>query len=57
MLTAAAMAIATEGIDLVAGGRARPIIEAYALDRIHDAFARVESGKVRFRAVLQLPQA
>ncbi|MFI9724023.1 zinc-binding dehydrogenase [Streptomyces sp. NPDC052396] len=45
-----------EALDLVAAGKVRPIMETYPLDRVHEAFARVESGKVRFRAVLRIPQ-
>jgi D-arabinose 1-dehydrogenase-like Zn-dependent alcohol dehydrogenase len=43
-----------EALDLVAAGRVTPIVETYPLDQVHDAFARVESGKVRYRGVLQM---
>jgi D-arabinose 1-dehydrogenase-like Zn-dependent alcohol dehydrogenase len=32
----------------------RPAIETYPLDRVADAYERMRSGKVRFRAVLTL---
>lgn len=45
-----------EALDLVATGKVTPIVETYPLDRVHDAFERVESGRVRFRSVLQIPR-
>lgn len=35
----------------------RPRIETFPLDRVEDAFARMHSGKVRFRAVLTMTDA
>jgi D-arabinose 1-dehydrogenase-like Zn-dependent alcohol dehydrogenase len=32
----------------------KPVLETYPLDRVNDARERLESGKVRYRAVLQL---
>jgi len=42
-----------EALDLVARGKVKPIIETYPLAQINEAFERVASGKVRFRAVIQ----
>jgi D-arabinose 1-dehydrogenase-like Zn-dependent alcohol dehydrogenase len=43
-----------EALVLVAQGKVKPILETYPLDRVNDARERLESGKVRYRAVLQL---
>jgi D-arabinose 1-dehydrogenase-like Zn-dependent alcohol dehydrogenase len=43
-----------EALLLVARGKVKPILETYPLDRVNDARERLESGKVRYRAVLQL---
>jgi propanol-preferring alcohol dehydrogenase len=32
----------------------RPMIETFSLDRVADAYERMMSGKVRFRAVLKM---
>jgi D-arabinose 1-dehydrogenase-like Zn-dependent alcohol dehydrogenase len=42
-----------EALQLVAGGKVKPILETYPLARANDARQRLESGKVRYRAVLQ----
>ena len=42
-----------ETLDLVAKGKVKPMLETYPLDQINRAFERVETGKVRFRAVIQ----
>jgi D-arabinose 1-dehydrogenase-like Zn-dependent alcohol dehydrogenase len=43
-----------EALQLVAAGKVKPVIETYPLARANDARERLESGKVRYRAVLQL---
>ncbi len=43
-----------EALLLVAQGKVKPVLETYPLDRVNDARERLESGKVRYRAVLQL---
>jgi D-arabinose 1-dehydrogenase-like Zn-dependent alcohol dehydrogenase len=43
-----------EALQLVARGKVKPVIETYPLARANDARERLESGKVRYRAVLQL---
>jgi D-arabinose 1-dehydrogenase-like Zn-dependent alcohol dehydrogenase len=43
-----------EALLLVARGKVKPVLETYPLDRVNDARERLESGKVRYRAVLQL---
>lgn len=43
-----------EALVLVAQGKVKPILETYPLDRVNEARERLESGKVRYRAVLQL---
>jgi D-arabinose 1-dehydrogenase-like Zn-dependent alcohol dehydrogenase len=43
-----------EALVLVAQGKVKPILETYPLERVNDARERLESGKVRYRAVLQL---
>lgn len=42
-----------EALELVASGKVKPVIETYPLARINDARERLESGKVRYRAVVQ----
>lgn len=42
-----------EALQLVASGKVKPVIETYPLARINDARERLESGKVRYRAVVQ----
>jgi D-arabinose 1-dehydrogenase-like Zn-dependent alcohol dehydrogenase len=42
-----------EALQLVARGKVKPILETYPLARINDARERLESGKVRYRAVVQ----
>jgi D-arabinose 1-dehydrogenase-like Zn-dependent alcohol dehydrogenase len=42
-----------EALTLVAQGKVKPIIETYPLDRVNDARERLETGKVRYRAVIQ----
>lgn len=42
-----------EALELVASGKVKPILETYPLDKVNEVFERVESGKVRFRAVIQ----
>lgn len=37
---------------LAAKGKIKPLIETFPLDRVNDAFARLESGKMRYRGVL-----
>jgi D-arabinose 1-dehydrogenase-like Zn-dependent alcohol dehydrogenase len=32
----------------------RPMIEKYPLDKVHEAYARMTSGKAQFRAVLTM---
>jgi D-arabinose 1-dehydrogenase-like Zn-dependent alcohol dehydrogenase len=41
-----------EALALVARGKVKPVIETYPLARANDARERLESGKVRYRAVL-----
>jgi 2-desacetyl-2-hydroxyethyl bacteriochlorophyllide A dehydrogenase len=41
-----------EALELVAKGKVKPAIETYPLNDVNKAFARLESGKVRYRAVL-----
>lgn len=42
-----------EALNLVASGKVKPILETYPLARANEARERLESGKVRYRAVLQ----
>jgi D-arabinose 1-dehydrogenase-like Zn-dependent alcohol dehydrogenase len=42
-----------EALQLVARGKVKPILETYPLSRANDARVRLESGQVRYRAVLQ----
>jgi D-arabinose 1-dehydrogenase-like Zn-dependent alcohol dehydrogenase len=42
-----------EALQLVAAGKVKPVIEAYPLARINEARERLETGKVRYRAVVQ----
>ncbi len=42
-----------EALRFVAAGKVKPIIETYPLSRANDARERLETGKVRYRAVLQ----
>jgi len=42
-----------EALQLVASGKVKPVIETYPLARINEARERLESGKVRYRAVVQ----
>ena len=42
-----------EALQLVASGKVKPVIETYPLARINDARERLETGKVRYRAVVQ----
>jgi D-arabinose 1-dehydrogenase-like Zn-dependent alcohol dehydrogenase len=42
-----------EALQLVAKGKVKPVIETYPLARINDARERLETGKVRYRAVVQ----
>jgi D-arabinose 1-dehydrogenase-like Zn-dependent alcohol dehydrogenase len=42
-----------EALQLVAHGKVKPILETYPLARANDARQRLETGKVRYRAVLQ----
>lgn len=46
-----------EALGLVARGKVTPIIETYPLSQINAALERVESGKVRFRAVVQVQRS
>lgn len=41
-----------EILDLAAAGKVRPAVEVYGLAQANQAFERLESGRVRFRAVL-----
>lgn len=43
-------------LNLAAKGKVKPKIEVYPLARANDAFARLETGKVRYRAVLEHAQ-
>jgi D-arabinose 1-dehydrogenase-like Zn-dependent alcohol dehydrogenase len=43
-----------EALDLVASGKVRVVTETYRLDEIEKAYARVEKGQVRFRAVVTM---
>jgi len=43
-----------EALQLVAAGKVKPVIEAYPLAKINDARERLEAGKVRYRAVVQM---
>lgn len=42
-----------EALQLVAAGKVKPVIETYPLAKINEARERLESGKVRYRAVVQ----
>lgn len=42
-----------EALQLVARGKVKPVLETYPLARVNEARERLESGKVRYRAVLQ----
>ncbi len=42
-----------EALDMVASGKVKPALEIYPLARINDAKERLETGKVRYRAVLK----
>jgi D-arabinose 1-dehydrogenase-like Zn-dependent alcohol dehydrogenase len=42
-----------EALTLVARGKVKPVLETYPLARINEARERLESGKVRYRAVIQ----
>jgi D-arabinose 1-dehydrogenase-like Zn-dependent alcohol dehydrogenase len=42
-----------EALQLVASGKVKPVIETYPLARANEARERLETGKVRYRAVLQ----
>jgi D-arabinose 1-dehydrogenase-like Zn-dependent alcohol dehydrogenase len=41
-----------EALDLVARGKVQPMIELFPKDRVADAYERVVSGKIRFKAVV-----
>src|SRR2546422_1763230 len=43
-----------EALELAASGRVRPWIERYPLEKVNEVRARLEAGKVRYRAVLEL---
>jgi D-arabinose 1-dehydrogenase-like Zn-dependent alcohol dehydrogenase len=43
-----------EALSLVAGGKVKPTIETHPLARVNEVRDRLEAGKVRYRAVLQL---
>jgi D-arabinose 1-dehydrogenase-like Zn-dependent alcohol dehydrogenase len=42
-----------DALDYVAQGRVKPIIETFPLNRITEAYDKVASGKVKFRAVIK----
>jgi len=42
-----------EALDYVAKGKVKPIIETFPLNAIAEAYDKVASGKVRFRAVIK----
>jgi alcohol dehydrogenase len=42
-----------EALQIAASGKVKVKTEIHSLDRITDAYERVVSGKVRFRAVIQ----
>jgi alcohol dehydrogenase len=42
-----------EALQIAASGKVKVKTEIYSLDRITDAYDRVASGKVRFRAVIK----
>jgi len=42
-----------EALQLVAAGKVKPVIETYPLAKINEARERLETGKVRYRAVVQ----
>lgn len=42
-----------EALNLVASGKVKPILETYPLARANEARERLETGKVRYRAVIQ----
>jgi D-arabinose 1-dehydrogenase-like Zn-dependent alcohol dehydrogenase len=42
-----------EALQYVASGKVKPIIETYPLDRVNEARQRLETSKVRYRAVIQ----
>lgn len=42
-----------EALNLVAKGKVKPQLELYPLAKVNDALERLQSGKVRYRAVLQ----
>ena len=43
-----------EALELAASGRVRPWIERYPLEKANEVRDRLEAGKVRYRAVLEL---
>jgi D-arabinose 1-dehydrogenase-like Zn-dependent alcohol dehydrogenase len=43
-----------EALELVASGKVTPRVEAYPFEKINDVRDRVEAGKVRYRAVLEI---
>jgi alcohol dehydrogenase len=43
-----------EALALAANGKVRVVAETYGLDEIRKAYERVESGEVRFRAVVTM---
>ena len=43
-----------EALELAAAGKVKPWIEAYPLEKANDVRSRLEAGRVRYRAVLEL---
>lgn len=41
-----------EILDLAAAGKVRPMVEVYGLAQVNEVFQRLESGRVRYRAVM-----
>jgi D-arabinose 1-dehydrogenase-like Zn-dependent alcohol dehydrogenase len=37
---------------LAAKGKIKPVVETFPLERVNDALARLESGRMRYRGVL-----
>jgi alcohol dehydrogenase/propanol-preferring alcohol dehydrogenase len=42
----------TEALALVAAGSVTPVVEVFPSERVMDAIDKVETGRVRFRAVV-----
>lgn len=45
-----------EALQMVAQGKVKVVTQVYDFDNVHEAYSKVEEGKVRFRAVLKVNQ-